>query len=284
MLDPYREVMVMVELFEQNMREDNRQSSKGNQLKWENEGNWYKADSMGYEGLSEYLISVLLSYSSLEPEEYVSYQTEMIRYKRNQYPGCKSRNFLPEGWKLITLERLFQSLYGESLNKAIYSINDHTERVHFLSEQTARITGLREFGIYLGKLLTVDTFFLNEDRHTHNIAVLQDELGEYHYCPVFDNGAALLSDFRVDYPMTGAVEEMMQEAEAKTICRDFDEQLDIVEDLYGKQIQFCFDNKVVEQLLADEPYYPEEIKQRVQTIIRRQRRKYQYLFNGSTEN
>lgn len=274
----------MVELFEQNMREDNRQSSKGNQLKWENDGSWYKADSMGYEGLAEYLISGLLAYSSLEPEEYVSYQTELIRYRRSQYLGCKSRNFLPDGWKLITLERLFQSMYGESLNKAIYSISDHTERVRFLAEQTARMTGLREFGSYLGKLLTVDAFFLNEDRHTHNIAVLLDDLGEYYYCPVFDNGAALLSDTRGDYPMAGAVEEMMQEAEAKTICRDFDEQLDIVENLYGRQLRFCFGNEEVEQLLADEPYYPEEIKQRVRTVIRRQRRKYQYLFCETFEN
>lgn len=34
----------MVELFEQNIRRNERQSSKGNQLKWENEGIGYKAD------------------------------------------------------------------------------------------------------------------------------------------------------------------------------------------------------------------------------------------------
>lgn len=53
----------MVELFEQNMREDNRQSSKGNQLKWKNDGKWYKADYTGYEGLSEYIVSGLLAFS-----------------------------------------------------------------------------------------------------------------------------------------------------------------------------------------------------------------------------
>ena len=31
----------MIELFEQNIRTNDRQSSKGNQLKWENEGIWY---------------------------------------------------------------------------------------------------------------------------------------------------------------------------------------------------------------------------------------------------
>ena len=46
----------MVELFEQNIRTNERQSSKGNQLKWENDGIWYKADYTGYEGLSEYMI------------------------------------------------------------------------------------------------------------------------------------------------------------------------------------------------------------------------------------
>ena len=38
----------MIELFEQNERMQDRQSSKGNQLKWENAGIWYKADYTGY--------------------------------------------------------------------------------------------------------------------------------------------------------------------------------------------------------------------------------------------
>ena len=42
--------MAMIELFEQNERMQDRQSSKGNQLKWENAGIWYKADYTGYEG------------------------------------------------------------------------------------------------------------------------------------------------------------------------------------------------------------------------------------------
>lgn len=50
----------MVELFEQDERRIDRQSSKGNQLKWENNGIWYKADYTGYEGLAEYMISHLL--------------------------------------------------------------------------------------------------------------------------------------------------------------------------------------------------------------------------------
>ena len=63
----------MIELFEQNIRKNDRQSSKGNQLKWENEGTWYKADYTGYEGLTEYVISHLLNKSTLSAEEFVLY-------------------------------------------------------------------------------------------------------------------------------------------------------------------------------------------------------------------
>ncbi|MBP5331009.1 MAG: hypothetical protein J6Y89_04080 [Lachnospiraceae bacterium] len=81
----------MIELFENNLKTQNRQSSKGNQLKWESDGIWYKADYTGYEGLSEYVVSELLRKSSLLPEEYVLYAPEQIKYKATTYNGCKNR-------------------------------------------------------------------------------------------------------------------------------------------------------------------------------------------------
>ncbi|MDE7202651.1 MAG: hypothetical protein K2O91_12310 [Lachnospiraceae bacterium] len=268
----------MVKLFEQNIRTNERQSSKGNQLKWVNNDIWYKADYTGYEGLAEYVISGLLSHSNLNPQEYVTYQTEKIHYRQTQYRACKCPNFLPESWKLIALERLFQSIYGKSLNKAIYSINDLTDRMCFLVDQTIRITGLKDFGSYMSKLLTVDALFLNEDRHTHNIAVLLDDARYYHYCPIFDNGAALLSDTTMDYPMNAGLNELLEKPRAKTISQDFDEQLDIAEKLYGQHIKFSYSIAEVDALLSNEIYYPDNIKQRVRDLIIMQRRKYQYLF------
>ena len=70
----------MIKLFEQDRRMENRHSSKGNQLKWQNGQLWYKADYTGYEGLAEYVISSLLAKSSLRKDEYVHYQTEQIQY------------------------------------------------------------------------------------------------------------------------------------------------------------------------------------------------------------
>ena len=179
---------------------------------------------------------------------------------------------------MITLERLFQSYYGESLNKSIYSLKNPEERVRFTVEQVVRITGLKEFGKYISTLLTIDALFLNEDRHTHNIAVLLDNAGVYHYCPVFDSGSALLSDTMMDYPMSAETESLLDKPRAKTFCTDFDEQLDAAERLYGKHIRFSFNRRDVEKLISHELYYSDEIKQRVGYVLQEQRRKYAYLF------
>ena len=112
----------MVELFERELMSPDRQSSKGNQLKWNSGDYWYKADYTGYEGLAEYMVSGLLQYSNLEEMEFIQYQTEEIGYKKAVYRGCKSQNFLPDGWQLITLERLFKNFYGQSFYQSLYKI------------------------------------------------------------------------------------------------------------------------------------------------------------------
>ena len=266
----------MIELFEQDILLNDRQSSKGNQLKWQSQnGIWCKADYTGYEGLVEYLVSCLLGYSSLKRNEYVFYQTEKIHYKYKDYLGCKSENFLPDGWKIITLERLFETMKGESLAKSVYHMPDVRERIRYMVEQ---LTGLREFGVYISKLMTIDALFLNEDRHTHNIAVLLDDCDQFHYCPIFDNGASLLSDTIQDYPMEEKIQDLVKRVKAKTFHDDFDEQLDTVEELYGRQIRFHFDRAIVEKIIAEEQNYSNDVKERVYDLISRQMRKYQYLF------
>ena len=202
----------MVELFEQNIRTNDRQSSKGNQLKWENDGTWYKADYTGYEGLTEYMVSHLLKKSTLAEKEFVCYDLEKIKYGTVIYNGVKSENFL------------------------------------------------------------------NEDRHTHNIAVLMNGKGDYAYCPIFDNGAGLMADITMDYPMSGDIYALMDRVQAKTICDDFDEQLGASEELYKMNLKFSFTKKDVTELLANAEGYSEETRKRVETIIFAQMRKYRYLF------
>ena len=107
----------MVELFEQDERQNNRQSSKGNQLKWNNNGIWYKADYTGYEGLAEYMISHLLLKSSLRQDEFVLYEPEQIRYKDAVYSGVKSNDFLRKRLAVdYTGKIIYDILWTESLS------------------------------------------------------------------------------------------------------------------------------------------------------------------------
>lgn len=268
----------MIRLDDTYMKNSPMQSSKGNQFKWERDGVWYKADYTGYEGLVEYMVSGLLGYSNLKNTEFIQYQTEEIGYKKTLYRGCKSLNFLPDGWQLITLERLFKNLYGQSLYQSLYRIEEVEERARFLVEQVELMTGLKEFGPYLSRLLTIDALFLNEDRHMHNIAVLYDDAGRYHYCPVFDNGSALLSDTTADYPMGEDIISLIPQVKAKTLSSDFMEQLDVAEDLYGQNLYFTYDEGIINELLAKEEYYPDDIKVRIKEVLLQQRRTYSYLF------
>lgn len=268
----------MIELFSKDLRFENKPSSKGNQFKWENSGFWYKADYTGYEGLSEYMISHLLRQSDLSEKEFVTYEPERIKYKSSIFNGAKSPNFLHDDWQIITLERLFENSYGESLNKAIYTIKDEKERLRFLVQQTIRITGLTDFGVYMNKLLTIDAFFLNEDRHTHNIAVLMNGQNKFLLCPIFDNGAGLLSDITLDYPVNGDIYTQIESVKPKTFSQSFDIQLDISEELFGRNLKFSFTKKDVTLLLNNADIYSDEIRSRVEKIIFEQMRKYKYLF------
>lgn len=268
----------MIELFEQDIRTNERQSSKGNQLKWENAGVWYKADFIGYEGLAEYIISHLLCETTLLDGEFVLYDLEEIYYNTSVYKGVRSKNFLREDWQIITLERLFRNFFNRSLYYAISRIEDHQERLQFLVSQVERITGLREFGPYMNKLLTIDAMFLNEDRHTHNIAVLMNGEGKFDYCPIFDNGAGLLSDTSINYPIQGEMAQFIERVSARTICDDFGEQMQISEKLYGQHLKFSFSEKCVEDLLCKAAIYSQEERDRVREIIYTQMGRYSYLF------
>ncbi len=267
----------MVELFKEEIRDDGRQSSKGNQLKFVRDNIWYKADYLGYEGLAEYTVSKLLGFSNLDKTEYVDYDLEQITYNGNVYNGCRSKDFT-DGWNLITLERLFKNVYGTGLNKVIYSVQNHEDRLKILVEQVERTTGLPDFGIYMNKMLTIDSIFLNEDRHTHNIAVLTNDKNEFRLAPIFDNGAGLMSDTMMDFPMSLDVIHSIDKVKSKTFCDDFAEQVDIAEKLYGEQIHFSFGYNDVKAIVDRCEIYDETVRERVIELVMQMRRRYEYLF------
>lgn len=214
-------------------------SSKGNQLKWEQDGWWYKADAFGYESLAEVVVSRLLAQSNIP--DAVMYEPIFIRYQDRVYRGCRSRNFRREGEELVTLERIARSCTGFGLAKQMAHIADVRERIGYMEELVRNVTGIEDFGVYLTKMLEIDAFFLNEDRHTNNIALLYAPAErEYRLCPFFDMGLSLFSDTREAYPFGKDFAACRKTICAKPFSRDFDEQLDAANEQYGYYLKFDF--------------------------------------------
>ena len=62
--------------------------------------------------------------------------------------GCRSKSFIgPEDDKLVSVERLFQTFYGESAAKAVLRYQEPGERIQYVTECVEKATGLRDFGI-----------------------------------------------------------------------------------------------------------------------------------------
>ena len=252
-------------------------TSKGDQPKWFQDEKWYKADHMGYEGLAEVLISKLLKDSNIP--NFVEYEPVLIQFEGKEVPGCVSQNFRGKDEMLIPFERLHRAYKGRGLAAALGKMEDPLERIRYTVDFVEETTGMSGVGPCLTMLLELDSFFLNEDRHTNNLAVLRNEKTmQFRLCPVFDNGLSLLSDLN-DYPMEKDIYDCIGGVHAKPFDRDFDAQVDAAESLYGSQLKLGFDRYDVSKVLEPlrELYSPQVI-QRVERVIYEQMRKYPVYF------
>lgn len=214
-------------------------SSKGNQEKWfdKDTGKWYKLDRFGYEALTETVISKLLSKSNIEsdtPFSFARYEMERLNVHGRERTGCRSESFLKDGQSIITLSRLFSQHLGTSLKDKLEGLDSDKKRVRYLAEATAELTGLKEFPQYLTLLFEVDALFLNDDRHLNNIAVIEQN-ESFEYCPIFDNGAGLLSDIQFS-PMDIAPKGLIKNVVARPFNTSFNRQINTARALYGKQL------------------------------------------------
>lgn len=214
-------------------------SSKGNQEKWfdADTNHWYKLDQFGYEALSETLISILLEDSNIEkdtPFTFVRYEPVRLMVHNRERTGCVSENFLMEGQSVITINHLLSRVLGYSLKDKLLSLTSDKKRIAYLAEATKDCTGLDCFGEYITLLFEIDSLFLNDDRHLNNIAVLKTG-NKYDYCPIFDNGAALLSDTRLS-PMDIEPKALISLLRARPFNMSFTRQMNTARALYGKQL------------------------------------------------
>lgn len=212
-------------------------SSKGNQEKWIDGDRWYKLDQFGYEALVEALISRLLRCSNIGQElpfRFTEYRMEHIVAHGVERTGCSSENFLQPGQSIITLSHLYRRTSAVPLRDILARQSSDKRRIAYLADATAELTGLTLFPQYLTLLFEVDALFLNNDRHLNNIAVLEKN-GKYDYCPIFDNGAGLLSNTR-DAPMDIEPRALIAAQRARPFQTTFNRQMGTARALYGRQL------------------------------------------------
>lgn len=214
-------------------------SSKGNQEKWRDRASnrWYKLDQFGYEALAETAVSLFLERSNIEqdtPFTFARYQMERLQVHGRERTGCFSENFLRPEQALITVNRLLTSYLGMPLREKLASLSSDKKRIAYLAEMTAEITNLDMFPQYLTLLFEVDALFCNDDRHLNNIAVIEQN-GKYDYCPIFDNGAGLLSNTQLS-PMDIAPPALISALRARPFNTTFTRQMNTARSLYGAQL------------------------------------------------
>ncbi len=215
-------------------------SSKGNQEKWfdRDANRWYKLDQFGYEALAECAVSAFLEQSNIErdtPFTFVRYSMERLNVHGRDRNGCSSENFLKPGQSLITLSHLFSKETDGTLKAKLEALPSDKRRIAYMADMTAALTGLKEFPQYLTLLFEIDALFLNDDRHLNNIAVLY-EAGRYSYCPIFDNGAGLLSNTQM-LQMDIAPKALISSIKSRPLGISFTRQMNTARSLYGAQIE-----------------------------------------------
>lgn len=235
-------------------------SSKGTQDKYYDNGYWYKINSKGYEGLSEYLVSKFLSCTNID--NYVTYEKCTINGKS----GCRSYNFLNPNENFISFQRLFEIYHGGNLSEVIIPLDNPKDRIDYTINFIKDITGF-DVRNYLSKVLTLDMITLNIDRHFNNLGLTVDsQKGTYKEAPIFDNGAALFSNYSIFNPKN-SFDENLTEAFALPFSSDFEFQVKEC-GLY----EFSIDYNKLESILSNEP------NSRAIEVLKTQTRRYKDLF------
>lgn len=260
----------------------NDRDANGNQYKIKSDNMWFKADYLGYEGASETVATIIAKHSNIE--DYVKYQIKAVtdEYDGRIFRGCISKDFLPnKNCKVITSLELFKQYKGIDIYKETQNMSAK-DRIKYFVDGIEEITGIKNYGSYLTKMLEFDVFVLNEDRHFNNIAFLYDsETEKFSLTPLFDNGAAFMSDISMDYKIGGNTRGMISKIKAKPFSTDFDKQVKAAESLYGRQLQINRNIQIpfrTKETIIE--YYGEEVLNRIEYVINHQKQKYPEFLIG----
>lgn len=171
-------------------------TSKGAQPKWRHLPLelFIKQDYHGTESLTEWTVyNILANCTNIRAERIVPYYLCTV----DGVPGCYSVDFKNDEDEITLADIL--DFQAKDIN-LIFGNKTPEERFKILKE-ILQVHTSKDFDYELKLMFAVDALFLNEDRHTSNISVLQDDNGEFRLSPIFDNGMALMSRLEA-YPIT----------------------------------------------------------------------------------
>lgn len=210
-------------------------SSKGNQTKWVYSGKFLKADSMGYESISEVVSSELEA--QIQGCNYVDYSLCKIIADGKMHSGCESDIFLKDGEEVYSFYRVLEAYYAtvDAMNRDLKKFNGK-DLLYRVVDVCSEVTNLGKSDIlgYLSTVLKVDALILNEDRHLNNLGFIYDGVN-FKLCPIYDNGLSLLSD-TVDYPMPSTI--YIRKVKAQPFSRDFEKQAGYITEIGPLKINY----------------------------------------------
>ena len=120
--------------------------------------------------------------------------------------------------RFLSFHRLHELVRGGvSLDNIIRTHDTCAERINYIKEFLYD-TLEYDCSEYLSQILSLDALLLNPDRHFNNLGVIiNNQTGCCRTAPIFDNGAALLSNYR-DYPCDIPFEEHLQHVTITMVC------------------------------------------------------------------
>lgn len=222
------------------------------------DGRYFKQDTMGYESVSEAIISELEHY--ILDIDFVDYEMGICHTSLGILYGCYSEDFKRGGYSELSLYKIID-------NEEYSCLGSAKEKLEYIESKVSKICG---YGVHewLGKHILLDAITLNPDRHLNNFILLRKG-NKCIYGPIMDNGLGLLSNIE-EFPMNiRNINTYLSSVSSKPFTRRFSNQVKLFDDIDRLQINMSgFKNKL--DLVWDNVPFKVECFKRAKKILLRQ--------------
>lgn len=194
-------------------------TSDGEQLKWFKDNCFIKADTKGYESISEAFVSEFLKYVS--DISFIDYKLCKIKEGKNEFFGCYSLNYCTSDIRLMSLYRFLQTVDFD-LDVKLQNLTGK-DLLYYILDSVLEYASI-DIESYLAKICIIDYITCNTDRHLNNIFLTYNTKKDYFdIAPILDNGAALMSSLHFDLTKN----QLYNKLSCKPFYSNFEEQINL---------------------------------------------------------